>query len=107
MFAGGIVLNASAAMVEVQMREQHIGNVVSMKPFQGKGLVNGEGVLQVIVRKELFALLAANAGVYKRKTISVFHQQTTHGPGAKVHLVGRIGLLPQLFRHNTKHGAAV
>ena len=41
MFAGGIVLDASSAMIEVQMREQNIGDVVPVKPFLRKGLVNG------------------------------------------------------------------
>lgn len=57
--------------------------------------------------EELFILLGANTVVDECKFRPIFNKETSHGPGAEIIFISGVGLLPDGFRNNTKHGAAV
>jgi len=52
-------------------------------------------------------LLGANTGVNKSQSLAILDQKTTHRHIDQVAAVGRVCLLPNAFRNDTEHGAAV
>jgi hypothetical protein len=50
--------------------------------------------MQKVKAKKLLVLLVAHAIVYQNQAITIFHQQTAHGPGAHIIAVGWIVFLP-------------
>src|SRR4051812_17188044 len=64
-------------------------------------------VLEAIDVLELVVLLIAGAGVNEDKPGRVLDQQTAHAELDAIALVGRYPLLPEGFRDDAKHRAAV
>jgi len=63
--------------------------------------------VQMIVTEKFGVLFVAYAIIDQNQAVTVFHEQTTHGPGTQIILVCRICFLPDDFGYNTKHGATI
>jgi hypothetical protein len=59
------------------------------------------------MREEFLILFVADTIVYQDQPILIFNQQAPHRPVAEVTIVSRIEFVPDGFRNNTKHGAAI
>ena len=94
-------------MVEVQMGEEHIGDVIAGEAELLQGTFQRVGSVQVVVPEELRILLVADAIVDQGEAIAVLHQQAAHGPGAQVVGIGRVFGAPQRFGDHPEHGTAI
>lgn len=106
-FLRTIKFYGSSAMIKMQMREEYISDIVAVKAKFLERAVQGIVAMEIIMGKEFFALFVSDSGVNQSEFVAVFYQQASHGPGAHVVIVCRIGFLPNGLWYNTKHGAAV
>ena len=103
----GTTFYCAADVVEVQVGEENVGDVGPVVARRRQASVQGVFPVEVVVGKELVVLFLADSRVDEGESVSVFHQQQPHGPGAQVVLVCGVGALPEGLGHNAKHGAAV
>jgi hypothetical protein len=61
----------------------------------------------MIVAQKLCILFVADTIIDENQFAAIFDQQASHGPGAKIVVIGRIGFRPERFGHNTEHGTAI
>jgi hypothetical protein len=100
-------INGSPAMVEMQMGEQNIGNIGWVKTVLLQRIFKGILAVGLVKTEEFLGLFAAQSGINQHQPVSVFNEQTTHGPGAQIVFIGRIVAVPKRFRYNTEHGSTV
>ena len=99
--------DATAAMVEVQVGQEHIRHIIARESGFFKRTVKRVITMQVVVPEEFGVLLVADAIVDQDQSSTIFHQQTAHRPGAEVVRIGRMVLAPKCLRHHTEHGTTV
>src|SRR3954464_11716110 len=90
-----IVLNAAAAMVEVQVGKEHVRNVIRAEACFLQRSFERICSVEVIMAVELCILLAADAVIDQDEAVAVFDEEAAHGPVAEVVLISRVGLVPQ------------
>jgi hypothetical protein len=81
-------------MIKMQMRQQHIGNVIPAKAMHSQGLIQGIIPMQVIMTEKFGILLVADAIVHQDQPPAILDQQATHSPGAEIVVIGRMDLAP-------------
>src|ERR1051326_2461808 len=99
-----VVSYTSSTMVKMQMREEHIRDIVSRESFLFQRAFQRFAAMQIIMRKEFCILFVANAIVDQYQPVSVFNKQTAQCPVAHVVLIGSIGFAPKRFGYHAKHG---
>jgi DNA-binding NtrC family response regulator len=94
-------------MIEVQMGQNDIGYIVTVKAMGRQRFVEAVISVQIIISEEFVALLVSDAVVDEDQPVDVLNKQASHGPAAHVILIGGIDTLPNALGHNAEHGAAV
>lgn len=102
-----VPVDASPAMVEMHMCDDHIGDVFGLVASCFEGVFEGSFTVEVVVFEPFFVLFVADAVVDKDTAVAIHYQQAAHGPVAEVVFVAGIYFLPEHFGHYAKHGAAV
>ena len=98
--------DGTAAMVEVEVGEEDVGDVVAVEPERVElciQVLRSRGVMA----EEFFALLVAHAAVDEHQAVALFDQEGAKGPIAAVALIGGVVLRPERLRDHAEHGAAV
>ncbi len=99
--------DAAAAMVEMQVGEEDVGDIIAVVPQGGERFVKRIVAVEMVMTEEFRILLVADAIVDEDEPVAVFHQHAAHRPGAHVIVVGRVEFVPDAFGHYAEHGAAV
>jgi hypothetical protein len=94
-------------MIEMQMGEEHIGNILFPESLFFQRIVEIFISMQIIITEKFSILLVANSIVHQDQLCAILHQQTAHSPGTKIVGIGRIGFIPDELGNDTKHGASV
>jgi hypothetical protein len=94
-------------MVKMQVRHEHIGDIVAVKSMLGEGFIEGMIAPKGIITKEFFRLFGAHSGIDEREAVSVFNEHASGGDIDEVIGIGGIGFAPNSFGNNAKHGTAV
>jgi hypothetical protein len=102
-----VSFHGTSNMVKVQVREQHIGNVLARKSSFMKFTIQRSVSMEVVVTEEFFRLLVSNAGIHKQQSVALFDEHRSHGPSAKIVFISRDMLLPKCLWHHAKHGASI
>ena len=108
MAAGNLVSPyCSAAMIEVQVREQNIGYIL---PFNSKCFQRTEKSffpVRLEVRPEFIVLFVTNASINQYRSFSIANEQRPHGQRNHIIGVGWRKFRPHAAWYHTKHGTAV
>ena len=99
---------APAAVIEVQVRQNDVGDVIGMKP--GFGQRTMQVVFFVVDRIDLpepGRSLVPEAVINQNQPVVAFQKQAPHVQGNAVPGVGRDGAFPERFRHDAEHGPPV
>src|SRR5881392_3901711 len=107
-----ISVGIAARVIEVQVRIDHPADVGGgMTELRERIFELGTPVLPFVHDAvdvfELLAFLVAEPRVHKHEPVVVLDQEAAQRQGNAVALVGRNATLPQRFRHDAEHGAAV
>ena len=105
----GIVRSASdgaAAMVEVQVGQEDIGDVVSVKS-EGIQLKVKVLVARGVMAKEFLALLVAHAAVHQHQPVAILDEQERRAQSQRLRSSVGWCLVQRGFGHHAEHGAAV
>src|SRR5437667_10691038 len=107
-----IAVGIAARVIEVQVRIDHPTDVGGGMPELRERIFElGTPVLPLVHDPvdvlELLVFLVAEPRVHKHEPVVVLDQEAAQRQGNAVALVGRNAALPQRFRHDAEHGAAV
>src|SRR5438874_10819733 len=107
-----IAVGIAARVIEVQVRIDHPTDVGGGMPELRERIFElGTPVLPLVHDSvdvfELLVFLVAEPRVHKHEPVVVLDQEAAQRQGNAVALVGRNAALPQRFRHDAEHGAAV
>ena len=94
-------------MVEMQVSQEHIGNIARRKSIASQGAFQAIVSVQVVMAEEFFTLFVPDSVVDKYAAIAIDHQHTAHREVDLVVFVGRIHFVPDGFGHYAKHGTAI
>ena len=103
----GTSVHGPSHVVEVQVGQEHVGDVLTCKACRVQASIQGMVAMQVVMAEELLRLFVPNATIHKHEAIADFHQQRTHGPCAQILGIRRIGPRPKLLGHHPKHRPAI
>src|SRR5437764_264457 len=107
-----IAVGIAARVIEVQVRIDHPADIGGdMTELRERIFELGTPVLPFVHDPvdvfELLVFLVAEPRVHKHEPVVVLDQEAAQRQGNAVALVGRNATLPQRFRHDAEHGAAV
>ena len=105
-FAIPVPHQRAPAVIEVQMSQKNIGDLLRLTSLCPQ-VLNQRSAARFVMIEKLRVLFRPHPGIDQQTALSFLHQQTTHGPGAEIAFVRRIGFLPQIARNHSKHRAAV
>src|SRR6266550_1543737 len=107
-----IAVGIAARVIEMQVGIDHPADVTGGMPELHERIFElGTPVLSFVHDRvdvlELLVFLVAEPRVHKHEPVVVLDQEAAQRQGNAVALVGRNATLPQRFRHDAEHGAAV
>ena len=97
----------AAAVVEVQVGQDHVGDAVRVVARRAQRLVGEQRVFQAVDRVLLVRPLVADAGVDQIRAIAALQEQEPHAEIDAILLVGRVRAGPERMGHDAEHRAPV
>lgn len=94
-------------MVEMKVREYHIGNVARVNTLGMKAAHQIGVAMGFVEAKKLGCLLIAQSRINQNEPRTMGNQHASHGPCAQIIGIGGYMSAPKRFGHHAKHGPAI